>query len=147
MTALLNGPVVEPTLDTTAVARAARVNAARAALLASGRCVTIEQIADASGIKVDTVATRLRRLRRRGDAIAVDQAGQLYVPTFQLDDAFQFRNEVGGVVRRLRDAGLDEWAVWDWFEVTNPWIGRTVARAVDAGDWAAVERAVDGLLQ
>lgn len=147
MTGWLAGPVAEATLDGAAVARAARVNAARRSLLTSGDCATLEQIAQASGALLGSVTTRLRRRRERHAAIAVDHDGRLLVPTFQLDDAFTFRADVASVILRLRDAGLSEWAVWDWFTVQNVWLESSPTEAIQAGEWDAIHRAVDGLLQ
>lgn len=143
-----SAPVVEPVLDHAAAERARLVNAARAALLGSGRSVTIEMIADATGRSTDAVRQWLRRQRQAGRLVTVTHDGIVLVPTFQLTDAFDVDDTVATVVAELVSHGMSAWAVWDWFQTPNTWLdGATPAAVMDAGDVTAVRRAVAGLFQ
>jgi hypothetical protein len=62
-----------------------------------------------------------------------------------LDDVDPLATDVVG---RLLDHGLDGWAVWDWFETPNTWLGGLApAEAVRSEDRSGLERAVTGLIQ
>jgi hypothetical protein len=125
---LVGAPVVEPVLDTAAAARAALVNEARAALLASGTAITTTEAAAARG------AHRLVTVAHDDEAV---------IPAFQLDERGDPNPLAADAVQALLAAGYGAWDVWDWAETPNPWIGRrTPAEAIRSGDRAAVEAAV-----
>ncbi|MGH3443561.1 MAG: hypothetical protein ACRDUY_16255, partial [Nitriliruptorales bacterium] len=99
--------------DHAAVEKARLVNHARAQLLRSGRAVTFEMIAEATGRNVGSVRQWVNRRVRAGRLVTVAHEGTTLVPTFQLTDAFDLDDGVAEVVGRLADAGLSGWAVWD----------------------------------
>lgn len=145
---VLSAPVVDPVYDHAAVEKARLVNQARAQLLRSGGAVTFEMIAEATGRNVGSVRQWVNRRVRAGRLVTVTHEGSTLVPTFQLTDAFDLDDGVAEVVARLADAGLSGWAVWDWFATPNTWLdGDTPEETLRAGDRAAVDRAVAGMLQ
>lgn len=145
---VLSAPVVEPVYDHAAVEKARLVNQARAQLLRSGGAVTFEMIAEATGRNVGSVRQWVNRRVRAGRLVTVTHEGSTLVPTFQLTDAFDLDDGVAEVVARLVSAGLSAWAVWDWFATPNTWLdGDAPEEALRAGDRAAVDRAVAGMLQ
>lgn len=140
--------VVHPVLDQAAAERARLVNTARAALLRSAGAVTVDMIAGATGRSAEATRQWLRRHRQAGHLVTVTRDGNVFVPTFQLDDAFELDEVVSDIVACLVERHMSGWAVWDWFATPNTWLdGATPAAALDAGGMAAVHRAVAGLFQ
>lgn len=140
--------VVDPVLDQVALENARLVNAARAALLTSGTAVTVYGIAGALDKGTDTVRRWVARQRSARRLVTVTHEGQMYIPTVQLDGAFDVNDGVAEVVGRLVDHGMSGWAVWHWFESPNAWLdGDIPARLVRSGDLDAVGHAVDGMFQ
>ncbi len=143
-------PIVAPVLDMTAAARATLVNEARAALLESGTAVTIAQLAAATNRSDDTARKWATRKRDAGRLVLVQlHDGTLLVPTIQLDEAFDLNEQVADRTQRLIEWGMGPWAIWDWWHTPNGWLldGHSPADAVRAGDFDAVDRAIDGLIQ
>lgn len=141
-------PVVEPLYDHAAVEKARLVNEARARLLRSSGAITVEMIAQATGRRPDAVRQWISRRVRAGRMVTVTHAGATLVPSFQLTEAFEEDEAVSHVVRRLVDAGMSGWAVWDWFATPNTWLdGDTPTDRLRRGRREAVDRAVSGLLQ
>lgn len=93
--------MLEPVLDHAAAERARVVNESRARLLRSGRAVTLEMIADATGRSVATVRQWGNRRRNEQRMIAVLHDSLLYIPTFQLDEAFDLRDGASEIVSSL----------------------------------------------
>lgn len=146
----LPGPrVVEPVLDWAGLENARLVNQARATLLTSGTAVTVDTIADATGKQPNTVRRWVARQRADHRLVTVSHDGQVYVPTVQLTAAFDDVDaHAAEVVGRLVTCGMDGWAVWDWFQTANTWLGGDApVDRLAAGDIDAVRRAVSGLLQ
>lgn len=141
--------VLEPVLDHAAAERARLVNESRARLLRSGRAVTLGMIADATGRSVATVRQWVNRRRNEQRMIAVLHDSLLYIPTFQLDEAFDLRDDASEIVSALLFRQMSDWAVWTWFETPSPWLAerRSPAQALAEGDREALDRAVLGLLQ
>jgi len=140
--------VVEPVLDHAAAERARLVNKNRAELLRSGKAVDLELLARSREKSLDAVRQWVRRHRRTDELVYVLHNGATYVPTFQLDEAFDLDHTVTPFVSALLSRGFTDWAVWTWFESTSSWLdGRTPASALRAGDTHRVERALAGLLQ
>lgn len=141
--------VVEPVQDWAALENARLVNEARAQLLTSGTAVTVDAIVDVTGKQPDTVRRWISRARREHRLVTVTHDGQVYIPTVQLTDALDdIDPDVAAVVGMLVDYGMDGWAVWDWFQVANTWLGGdSPADRLAAGDLEAVHRAVAGLTQ
>lgn len=141
-------PVVEPVYDHAAVEKARLVNQARARLLRSGGAVTFDMIAEATERRPSTVRQWINRRVRSRRMITVTHEGITVVPSFQLTDAFDEDRTVGDIVESLLVAGMSGWAVWDWFVTPNTWLDAdTPIETLRAGERAAVERAVAGLLQ
>lgn len=139
---------VEPVLDQTAAERARLVNEHRANLLRSGRAVTLAMLAQGQSKHLEAARQWARRQRRDGRLIYVIHNGAVFVPTFQLDEAFALHPTASETISTLTRRGLSDWAVWTWFESSSPWLGgRTPAEAVRAGDRGGVRRALRGLLQ
>lgn len=147
---LVGAPVVAPVLDASAAARATLVNETRAALLESGSAVTVAQLAAATSRGVDTARKWATRKRDAGRLVLVQlHDGTLLVPTIQLDEAFDLNEHVADRTQRLVEWGLGPWAIWDWWHTPNGWLldDQSPADAVRAGDFEAVDRAIDGLVQ
>lgn len=140
--------VVEPVLDHAAAERARLVNQHRAELLRSGRAVTLEMLAHGQRKNLEATRQWARRQRRAGQLIYIVHNGSTYIPTFQLDDAFDLDPAVSDVVAVLVSRGFSDWAVWTWFESRSTWLNRrTPAEALRAGDVTGVRRALEGLFQ
>ncbi|MBA3373612.1 MAG: hypothetical protein H0T98_08885 [Euzebyaceae bacterium] len=145
---VITAPVVEPMLGHGAAERARLVNQPRAILLKSGRAVTIEMIAKATGRIQAAVRQWITRQRNSGALVTVTHQGTVLVPTFQLDDAFELDVDVSAVVARLVGHGMSGWVVWDWFATPNTWLdGATPQDALAAGGTDALHGAVSGLFQ
>ena len=146
----IGAPVVTPVLDLPAAARATLVNEARAALLRSATAVTIAQLADATGRSAEAARKWVNRKSKEGRLVVVSlHDGSLLIPTVQLDEAFALDERVAERTRRLVAWGMGPWAIWDWWQTPNGWLhdGRSPADAVRVGDFEAVDRAIDGLIQ
>lgn len=63
--------------------------------------------------------------------VTVDR--RLYLPLYQLNEAFHLDERAAAINARLNEAGMDGWAVWDWWTIQSPWIE---ARPVDLLDAA-----------
>ena len=141
--------VVAPVLDTAAAARATLVNQARAALVASGSAVRVAQLAAATNRSVDTARRWATRKRDAGRFVLVKLPdASLLVPTVQLNEAFDLNERVADRTQRLIEWGMGPWAIWDWWHTPNGWLldGQSPADAVGAGDFGALDRAIDGLV-
>lgn len=141
--------VVEGVEDRAALENARLINEARASLLRSGTAVTVDDIVEVTGRSRAAVRKSLTRWRSAGRIATVTHDGQTWVPTVQLTAALDDVDPLAeDVVTRLVDHGLDGWAVWDWFETPNTWLGGLApAEAVRSQDRAGLERAVTGLGQ
>ena len=127
--------VLEPTLDWAAVELARRRNQARA-VLATGR-----------GSSSAAARQWVSRHRRNGNLVTVTQAGQVLVPTFQLDEGFGLDLVAASVVARLTAAGMGAWEIWDWVTHPNGWLHGRRPQDLLHEQSDAVARAIDGLLQ
>lgn len=140
--------VVEPVLDHAATERARLVNENRARLLRSGRAVTLDMLAEGQGKKLDATRQWARRQRVGGKLVYVIHDGTTYIPTFQLDEAFELRPNAADFVPQLVGRGFTDWAVWTWFESRSPWLdAQTPAEALRVGNEAGLRRALAGLFQ
>lgn len=145
MSFITKTPVVT---DEAAVRQAELVRRARARLLGSGTAVTVDEIASATDRHEGSVRKWLARHRNAGRLISVihDRVG--YIPSFQLDEAFDLDPDAADVVARLTSAGLSGWAIWRWATSPNGWLfDRTPAEELADDNRQAVMDAVDGLLQ
>lgn len=140
--------VVQPRLDHAGAEMARLVNDARADLLASGTAVTIDMLAQAQRKEPATARQWVSRRRTSGAMITVLHDGTVLLPTFQLTDAFDADLAAAEIVQRLTARGMDGWAVWDWIEAPNTWLGgRTPKDALDSGLDGPLDRAITGLFQ
>ncbi|MEO6987390.1 MAG: hypothetical protein ABI239_01945 [Aquihabitans sp.] len=139
--------VLEPTLDWAAVELARRRNQARALLLQSGQAVSLEMLARGRDSSAAAARQWVSRHRRNGHLVTVTQAGQVLVPTFQLDEGFGRDLAAASVVARLMGAGMDAWEIWDWVTHPNGWLDGRRPQDLLHEDPDAVTRAIDGLLQ
>lgn len=141
--------VVEGVEDRAALENARLINEARASLLRSGTAVTVDDIVGVTGRSAGAVRKSLTRWRKAHRIVTVAHDGQTWVPTVQLTAALDDVDPLASdVVTHLVDHGLDGWAVWDWFETPNTWLGGLApAEAVRSADRAGLERAVTGLIQ
>ncbi|MBA2317307.1 MAG: hypothetical protein H0V93_05945 [Euzebyales bacterium] len=135
-----------PRLDRAAVEAARLVRAAREQLLADAGAVTVAMLAEGRGSNVNAARQWLHRKRKAGRLLTVDHDGEILIPTFQLDDAFDLHALASETVAELVAAGLSAWAVWRWFYAHNGWVDARPADLVAAGDRERLERAVGGLL-
>ena len=141
--AILRDSPTQVRFDHAAVEQARLVRQARARLLDQG-VVTYEMVADGRGI--EQAAARKWASRAGDRLITVTQDGQTLIPSFQLDAALLLREKVGDANERLAAFGLDGWGVWDWWSTPNSWLdGQRPVDVADRKDWAALDRAVDGL--
>jgi len=140
--------VVDPVVDATAIEHARLRNAVRARLLVSGTSVTPSDIASATGRSPEAVRRWIERKRKAGRLVAVTHSGDLYIPSVQLDEAFELSVTTTSVVSDLVAAGMDDWAVWTWLETPNGWLDdEHPATLLRQGRHDEVRRAVSGLLQ
>ena len=146
---LVAAAVVAPVLDLSAAAHATLVNQARAALVQSGSAVRVAQPAAATNRRVDTARRWATRKRDAGRLVLVKLPdASLLVPTVQLNEAFDLNERVADRTQRLIEWGMGPWAIWDWWHTPNGWLldGQSPADAVGAGDFGALDRAIDGLV-
>lgn len=139
--------VLEPTLDWAAVELARRRNQARAVLLQSGQAVDLEMLATGRASNAHAARQWVSRQRRSGNIVTVTQAGQVLVPTFQLEEAFGLDLVAASVVSRLSKAGMSAWEIWDWVTHPNGWLHGQRPQDLLHEDPEAVTRAIDGLFQ
>lgn len=124
------------------------VDAARAELLASGTAVTIEELAHRHGRSRDAARRWLARRRRANDVVSVTHEQRLLIPSFQLNKDFTIKRDAAAIVQRLVEHGMDGWAIWDWAETPNTFLGgHAPSKVLEAGDTEQVRRAIDGLFQ
>lgn len=134
--------------DKASAERARLLLAERAALLASGRSVTYEQIAEATGRNIAAVRQWVSRQSRAGALITVTHEGVVYVPTFQLTDTFELSSAAAEIVRALTSEGVEGWGVWGWFAAPNSWLsGQSPEAVLAAGDIGRLRRATAGEFQ
>ena len=101
-----------------------------------------------SAVSAGTARQWVTRHRAANALVTVTHDGNVLVPTFQLDAAFGLDPDCRDVISRLRDHGMDGWAIWDWAQTPNTWLdGDTPAERLDTGDLDAVHHAITGLFQ
>lgn len=132
-------------LDHAAVEAARLVRASREALLEGAGAVTVALLAEGRGSTVNAARQWLHRQRKARRIVTVEHEGEVLIPTFQLDDAFDLEPLVARLVPQLVEAGLSPWAVWRWFTAHNGWVDARPVDLLATGDVAALQRAVQGL--
>ena len=122
---------------------AARVQAARQALVDQGTC-TVREIASMQGRPKSTVHQRVRRACSRGALFTVAFDGETHVPAVLLDAALEARACWAPVVSALGNAGMTGWGIWRWIAEPNAGLSGEIAVDVIEADpgrvYAAAER-------
>ena len=108
------------------ILNAHRVRESRQALLDTGSLST-RDIARGRGCSLNTVQRQIQRSRRRNELVAVAVSGELRVPAVLLDDAFDVRTVWRPVIAVLREARLNDWAVWRWIARPNAGLSGRIA--------------------
>ena len=121
----------------------------RDALLRSGTAVSLEGLADTTGMDIGAVMRWAEHLSSVGRLVVVQHDGTTLIPDVQLDENGGLHWQVSSRTRQLVAWGMGPWAVWDWWQTPNSWItdGRSPAHAVRDGDFDAIDRAIDGMMQ
>lgn len=103
------------------VSQARRVAETRNRLLAGGAW-TVSALAQARNSSKSAVRTWLARQRSADRMVSVTVRGETYVPGLLLDEAAEPYRRCDTVLKPLREAGLDAWAVWAWLDSPSPWL-------------------------
>ncbi len=133
-----------PRLDHEAIEQARLVRLARQHLATREPSVDYDGLARGRDSTVLAARQWVKRQRAKGQVFVVDYDSTTLIPSFQLDEVFNLDNRVGPVVQRLSEAGLNGWAIWQWFTAFNPWVE---ARPVDLIGSPELDLAVDGLMR
>lgn len=143
------GRVPAVSLPETVTATTAILSArARAALVDSATALTIAELAVKTGRGVAEMRRWVGDRREESRLVAVTLAdGTVLVPVVQFDEVMELDERVADRTQRLVAFGMDSWAIWDWWQVPNGWLGVPPAAMAAAGDFAAVDEALDGLMQ
>jgi hypothetical protein len=121
--------------------QAQQVAETRNRLLASGAW-SIEALAEARGTERSSIRTWLARHRTADRLISVAVRGEVHVPALLLDEAADPYEGIERVLRPLREAGMDPWAVWVWLDSPSSWLdGERPADLLPHGRVEAVARA------
>jgi hypothetical protein len=120
-----------------AVEQAQRLGALRAALLHEGG-LTYKALSEGRGASMEATRQYVRRARDRFQLFTVTHDGETIVPAFLLDKAMEPIPAFAPVIKTLREAGEDGWALWAWFTAPSGWLGNRRPLAVLSKDPAAV---------
>jgi hypothetical protein len=115
------------------VEQARRLAALRGSLLRGGALSTAA-IARARGMTANNARQWISRLRKAHRLFTVTYEGETLVPAFLLDDELEPKREAHQVVKPLREAGEDGWALWAWFATPSAWLDGRVPAEVLATD-------------
>jgi len=138
---LLTDPSLLDPIPHATVAQARRIASRRNQLLASGAW-SIAALTEARGAQRSSVRTWVTRQRAAGRIFTVSAGGETDVPALLLDDATDVHAGSERAVVPLRDAGMDPWALWVWFDSPSPWLdGDRPADVLDVGDLGRLEAA------
>lgn len=128
----LRGSVPQPVVD-----QAHRVAARRRRLVEYGAW-SVSDLAEVRDASVSAVHTWLGRQRDADRLFTVSAGRETYVPALLLDEAAEPYEGLEQVVGPLKQAGMDAWALWVWFDTPSGWLdGQRPADLIAAG---AVER-------
>ena len=143
---VMSSEPVSARLDRAAVEAARLVRVGRDLLITEAGAVTVAMLAEGRTSNVNAARQWLHRQRQAGRLITVDHNGELLIPSYQLDAAFDLDQAVAGVTGALVAAGMSPWAIWRWFYAHNGWVDARPVDLVAAGDSRRLHRAVRGLL-
>ena len=100
-----------------ALVRLRRESRIRAELL-DGGWLDYAGVGRLRGVSENAARFALHKAAERRTVLLVPHEGATLVPTFQLDDAGQVREELLAVIEPLLAAGMDPWRAWVW--LTTP---------------------------
>lgn len=134
ITRLLADPSVLDPIPHAAVAQARRIASRRNHLLASGAW-SIARLTEVRDARRATVRTWVTRQRAAARIFTVTAGGETWVPALLLDAATDVHPGSQRAIRPLRDAGMDPWALWVWFDSPSTWLdGDRPADLLATGD-------------
>ena len=137
-------PQAPPLLDHAAVEQARLVRIIRDHLATSEPSITYDGLAAGRSSSQEAARQWVKRHRSKGELVTVDYDGGTLIPSFQLDEAFDVNANAATATAQLVAAGMNSWAVWQWYTAINPWIE---TRPIDAlSNPELLAQAVDGLL-
>ncbi|WP_439937188.1 hypothetical protein ACS3YM_14780 [Nocardia sp. N13] len=124
--------------------REARV---RAALLDAG-WLDYAGVAERRGVSLNAARFAVHKAAERRTLLVVQHEGAVLVPTFQLDDAGEVREELLAVLEPLL-AAVDPWRVWIWLTTPAALLGGAVPHeaARDPEELPVVQRAAVALAE
>ena len=122
--------------------REARV---RAALLDDG-WLDYAGVAERRGVSLNAARFAVHKAAERRTLLVVQHEGAILVPTFQLDDAGEVREELLAVLEPLL-ASVDPWRVWIWLTTPAALLGGAIPHeaARDAEELPLVQHAAVAL--
>ncbi len=130
-------------LDRAAIEQARLIRLARDHIAMNEASVDYDGLAEGRRCTVLAARQWVKRQRGKGHLIVVDHGSGSLIPTFQLDSVFDVDSRVAPAIETLTTAGMDGWAVWQWFSAFNPWID---ARPVDVIGSPQLDEAVAGFV-
>lgn len=77
-------------------------------------CETNESLAKKRHVKPGAIRTWVSRQRVKNELFTVKLGSQVVIPSVQLDDEGNLDGAVTPMVKVLREAGMDHWALWSW---------------------------------
>lgn len=122
---------------------------ARTRLLATGSIATVRELAAGNNRTPDRTRRWINKEAAAGRLVALRVPGRaLGIPKFQLDGNLALDDRIAVRTSRLAQAGMDPWAIWDWWLTPNAWLdGAAPADAAEHDDFVTIDQALDGLLQ
>jgi hypothetical protein len=131
-----------------ALVRLRRDARVRAELL-DGGWLDYAGVAALRGTSENAARFALHKAHQRRAVLLVQQEGATLVPSFQLDDSGEVREELLGVLEPLLAAGVDAWRAWIWLTTPAALLGGEVPHeaARDAEELAIVQRAAVALAE
>lgn len=139
-------PEARPVLDRglVEVARARRQQRDR--IVVSSPSVTVAMLAEGRGCTRNAARQWLHRYRSAGRLVTIDRPSGTLIPTFQLDDDLELRDDVAGLTARMVDADMSSWAIWTWWTTPNGFLDHVPIEVADEGRSDQVTAALDRLL-
>lgn len=120
-----------------AVEQAQRLGGLRATLLQEGG-LTYKVLSEGRRASMEATRQFVRRARDRHQLFTVTHDNETIVPAFLLDEAMEPIADVAPVIKVLREAGEDGWALWAWFATPSGWLGNRAPLDALVKDPAAV---------
>ncbi len=111
------------------ILNAHRVHESRQGLLDTGSLST-RDLARGRNCSLNTVQRQIQRSCKRNELVVVTVSGEIRVPAVLLDDAFDVRTVWRPVITELREARLNDWAIWRWIARPNAGLSGKIAADV-----------------